>query len=565
MDLTVGSYDTKRSTADLNLPLSQTAAFRVIGLAENSGYYRYPQGVDKYGIAPSLRFGIGTGTEVTLAYSYLKTKDVTDYGQPVLMAGGNFLGVAPVSARTYYGFANYDYTDHDTQIATLTVDHKLAATISLRNTVRWSGYKRDLEATIPSLRPTDANGNPVTAATPLDLLMVTRNHDGNRSRTNDDWTLINQTELTWKFAAGGFGHTLLTGLELARERLDRWNYILDASSSSPGIQIPTAPTFLLGPDPYTPLSYTKTPNQRADSEADSASIYVQDQIELSKHWKAVLGVRWEHYDASAVTKDYTTGVPTPTGGPFGRVDRMWSTRGGLIWQPGDTQMYYVSYSTSYNPSGELGVYGANGTNLTVQTQLLEPEKNRAYEIGSEWNFFYDTRLRAALFRNEKTNARIDVDPGALNVTGLAGKQRVDGLELELAGRIRPNWDVFAAYAYMDGRIVTDPNGFQGNELIIPKNSGSLWTIYRLGGGWEIGGGPFYASSYYVNYANTVSIPSYWRWDFTAAYVQKKYEARLNLLNAFDELYYIGGYQNSGNRVLPGAPRTALFTLRYKFD
>jgi catecholate siderophore receptor len=255
----------------------------------------------------------------------------------------------------------------------------------------------------------------------------------------------------------------------------------------------------------------------------------------------------------------------PTGGPFARVDNMLSGRAGLVWQPTDTQSYYVAYGTSYNPSGELGVYGANATNLNAQTQLLDPEKNRNYELGAEWNLFEYTRLRAAFFRNEKTNARIDVDPGAINVTALAGKQRVDGLELELAGRINRNWDVFGAYAYMDGKVVTDPNGFQGRELIVPAHSGSLWSVYRLGGGWEVGGGAFAASEQFVNFANTVTIPAYWRWDAMVAYVQKKYDVRLNLLNITDETYYIGGYQNSGNRVLPGNPRTALLTLRYKFD
>ena len=32
-------------------------------------------------------------------------------------------------------------------------------------------------------------------------------------------------------------------------------------------------------------------------------------------------------------------------------------RVGLIWQPTRTQSYYVSVANSYNPSGELGVYG----------------------------------------------------------------------------------------------------------------------------------------------------------------------------------------------------------------
>jgi len=568
VELTVGSFDTKRATADLNMPMNQTTSLRVVALAEESGSYRYPQDVEKGGIAPSIRFGIGTATDITLAYYYLKTKDVTDYGQPTLFTtGAGFFGLPPVSARTYYGYANYDFTDHETQWGTFIWNQKLGQNLSLRNTFRWANYKRDLEATISTLNATDANGNPVIRTTPLDLLLVNRNHDGNRSRSNDDDTLINQTELTWKTATGSVKHTFLTGLELTREKLNRWNYILDADPATAGTQIPTTQAPFLSPNPYTALSYTKTPNQRAKSKADSVSVYLQDQLEFTKQWKAILGVRWERYDAEAVTTTIATGLPTATGGPFQRTDSMTSGRAGLIWQPTDKQSYYIAWGNSYNPSGELGVYGANSTNLNAQTQLLPPEKTVSYEVGSEWTFFEYSRLRTSIFRNEKTNARIDIDPTAVNQTALAGKQRVDGIELELSGRISPKWDVYGTYAFMNGKVVTDPNGNQGDELLIPENSGSLWTVYRLGGGWEAGGGVFAASSRPIDLANTsgARLPSYYRWDATVAYVQRKYEIRLNLFNLTDEMYYYGAYQNSPNRVLPAQPRSGQVTLKYKFD
>ena len=54
-------------------------------------------------------------------------------------------------------------------------------------------------------------------------------------------------------------------------------------------------------------------------------------------------------------------------------------------------------------------------------------------------------------------------------------------------------------------------------------------------------------------------------DATVAYVQRKYEVRANFYNIADKLYYIGGYQNAANRVLPGMPRAFALTLRYNFD
>ena len=60
------------------------------------------------------------------------------------------------------------------------------------------------------------------------------------------------------------------------------------------------------------------------------------------------------------------------------------------------------------------------------------------------------------------------------------------------------------------------------------------------------------------------MPAYTVVDLTGACVQKQYELRLNLYNVGDKLYYVGGYQNAANRVIPGQPRSASLTLRYNF-
>src|SRR5581483_12257594 len=104
---------------------------------------------------------------------------------------------------------------------------------------------------------------------------------------------ISQTELVWTPSTGNVEHTVLAGLELAREKLDRRNYQLDANALAPGVQAPTSTTPYLSPDPYTPLSYTKTPNLAARANGDTTALYVQDQLALSEQWKALAGVRWE--------------------------------------------------------------------------------------------------------------------------------------------------------------------------------------------------------------------------------------------------------------------------------
>jgi catecholate siderophore receptor len=564
--LTLGTYNQKRATADLNFRTGDSSAVRLIALAEDSDSYRYERDVRKLGFAPSLWVNVGKATDITLSYYYLNAKDITDYGQPTLFTNAlGFFGFPPVSPRKYYGFANHDYADYHTHIATLRIEHRFSNDLSLRNTLRWANYKRESESTIPSLFATDANGVPLTRSTPVDLILVNRAHDGNRARDNDDTALINQTEVVWNVSTGSVQHTVLGGIELAHEKLDRRNYILDANQTLAGTQNPTSVTPLLNPNPFTQLFYTKTPNLDAIAEADTAAVYLQDQIQFSPQWKALLGIRYEHFksDARTVQASAISGAPA---GPFSRTDDMVSGRAGLIWQPAKAQSYYISWGNSYNPSGELGTYGGTAaTQLTATNQNLDPEKNRNYEVGAQWDVLTGLQLRAALFRTEKTNARIP-DP-LTGVTVLEGKRRVDGVEFEAAGSITPKWDLYSGIAFMDGEIVRGPANVQGNTpLGVADVTGNVWTVYRLGGGWEIGGGARGQKGTWLTDTNLPgsTIPSYVVFDATVAYVQQKYEIRLNLYNLADKTYYIGGYNNSPSRVLPGEPRSASLTLRYNF-
>jgi catecholate siderophore receptor len=562
--VSLGSNGEKRVTGDLNLPIGETSAFRLNLLGEDSETYRDTVENKQIGVAPSLKFGIGTPTEVTLSYMYIETDSQTDYGQPTLWlaapAPGIFWGMPPVDLDKYYGFANHDFTEWETNVATLKIDHRFSDALSLRNTTRWANYQRDMEATIATLNTKDANGNQVTPSTPHELLLVARNHS--KSRDNDDTVLINQTELTWKLETGAVKHTVLTGLELAKEKLDRVNYTFGGTF--------TDTTPLLNPDPNTSLSYTKVPNDNNVSEAETIALYVQDQLEFSPEWKALFGVRFERYDTSVLQTDIATGaiVAGMDGIPidFNRVDEMVSGRAGIIWQPTSAQSYYVSVGNSYNPSGELGVYGGTGTNLSNgANSTVDPEENRNYEIGSQWDLASGIQVRTAIFRVEKINARM-TDPFDATQIVLAGKRRVDGVELSASGRVTPNWDIYGAMAYMDGEIVTGPTNVQGKTpLGVPEISGTAWTVYRLGGGWEIGGGAFASGSWWLDDQNRGKAPSYVRWDATVAYVQKKYDVRLNLFNVLDEVYYVGGYNNSPNRVIPGLPRSAMVSMNYRFD
>jgi outer membrane receptor for monomeric catechols len=117
-----------------------------------------------------------------------------------------------------------------------------------------------------------------------------------------------------------------------------------------------------------------------------------------------------------------------------------------MYQPTDEVSYYAAYGTSFNTSGDLYQFDPNSANTA-------PESSRNMEIGAKWELYGgDLSLRAALARTEKYNERnTDIDTNT-NSFLLSGKRHTDALEFEVAGRITPQWDVFAGIGFLKAKI-----------------------------------------------------------------------------------------------------------------
>jgi catecholate siderophore receptor len=524
---TAGSYDYERLTADVNQVVGDHSALRVNAMATDTDSFRDTVHQSRWGVAPTARFGIGTADEFSVSYYRLSENNVPDFGVPYFQ--GKPLDV-PVNR--FYGLAS-DYEVNDTDITTATYRHRFGPDTTLKTALRYASYARDLWATVPRL--------PAGTTTISDGTTINRN--GQR-RGSDERTLTGQTDLTTAFDTFGLRHQLLTGVEMAKEQADRWNYA----------GAPANPTTNVGnPNPNDPLpaGYGNTARINPNSyEARTLGVYAQDILALGAQWKLLLGARWDRLEADYVRS---------TGGDLERTDRVWSYRGGAIWQPTGTAAYYLSYGTSFNPSAELYQLDDRGANTP-------PEKSRNIEAGSKWDLLDgDLALRTAIFRSEKTNERNTDLAASVEQNLLTGKRHTDGIELEAAGRVTRNWEVFAAYAYMTAEIDA-ATGSQANTLgktplNTPHYTFSLWSTYKLGGGWKIGGGAEGAGDRFGNNTNTVEVPRYTRWDALLAYTQPKYELRANVLNLLNKDYYEGVYQG---HTVPGTKRSAQLTGELKF-
>jgi catecholate siderophore receptor len=553
--ITLGTSPTLRVTADLNQPMSETSAARISLMAQDAHSTRDEMKNKDFGAAPTASWGLGTPTHITLSALLQHNDDMADYGLPPVNGRP-----APIDRDTFFGLTD-DRTIQDVGQVSLRIKHQFDKGLTLRNQTQYVNYKIDARETGPNNMGTLVNGvyTPIpngnntgnTTSVPVSQLYAGM---GPHDRVIKDTSVYNQTDLISEFITGSVAHTMITGLEFGRD-----TYNNQASTrSDPTIRVApgVANVFFVMPlvaPSYSPMASTvvSTKGNLAEATADAVGAYVNDTMALTKQWKFVAGVRWDSYRAHITN---TISLPPSAS----QTVDFTSVRTGLLYQPTDTQSYYASYGTSFNPSLET-------LTVTSGQQGLAPEKSKTYEMGAKWDLYDgNLSLTSAIFNTEKDNARSQVSTGVYELTG---DIRVRGFEVGLAGRIRRDWQVLAGYTYLDAKIIkaSAVDGTLGKvPQNTPKNSATLWTTYNVTRAWEVGGGFTYMSDRFVNNTDIVSVPNYLRFDATVAYHQPTYDIRLNLLNLANHLNYDLLIQSDGGRSAPGIDRAALLTYTYKF-
>ena len=246
---------------------------------------------------------------------------------------------------------------------------------------------------------------------------------------------------------------------------------------------------------------------------------------------------------------------------------MTSWRGALVYKPVEQGSIYFDYGTSFNPSAE-------SLALSTATAGLPPEENETYEIGSKWDLLNKKMsLRGALYHTIKKNAR-ETDPNNTSLNVLAGQQKVDGLEIEVAGHLTDRWQIYSGYSFMKSRL-DKSNAFPkqvGSELAnVPENTFNFWTTYDLPGKldkFQVGGGGNFVDSRVANATAPAAngqlkeAPSYWVFNAMVEYhFNENIDLQLNVYNLANKYYYD---QIHPSHVVPGEGRTVTVSSKFKF-
>ncbi len=545
--LLFGTDDSRRATIDIGGParlLGDTAAVRVNAMVHESEVAdRDGARSDRWGVAPTLSLGLGTPTRLRVSYLHQSDDIRPDYGLP-WFAGRP----ARVARDNFYGFDS-DYLDTDVDVVTALFEHDFSPTLSIRNQTRYSRARRDFRIAEPVIPA----GTPAT--TPVEAITISRNVFEGYST---DSFAQNQTDLFVRFATGPFQHTLVTGLELGRERPNPV-YVTN-------VGVPT--TNLAHPERQVYSVAQSYPRLEAHTRADVIGVYVLDTIKFGEHWQAMLGARWDRFDSDYRSTGYSATGAVGATTNMQHVDELPSFRAGFVYKPVEQGTIYVSYGESFNPSAEgIESMVSSGRAVAQANLALDPEESRTYEIGVKWDVLDGAAmLSAAAFRIEKMNARVP-DPVVPGFNTLGGGQRVDGFEVEVVGRVTERWVLRAGYTYLDSEVTrTTPGGpLLGAPLTMaPKNSASLWTEYAFTTELKMGLGVVNLSSRLAQNTPTSYLvaPGYTTVDAMAKYALTDHiSLQLNVSNLTDEYYFD---QLHPFHVIPGPGRTALLSMQLRY-
>ncbi len=614
----VGTDDYYRATVDLNKRVSDMVAFRLNAMwHRNDVPGRDVEDYKRWGVAPSITLGVDGPTRLTLQYNHQEDDNIPQYGVPYYL--GN--GLPGVDRSDYFGYRNFDKQKINVDQLTGIFEHDFSDAVSIRNLARWQDSRQLTQVSPPqgtyclaetNRTPTGGactvnlgtTAAPINAPLPAGYYYAT----GPRGNTRDtrNQLLFDQLDLRAVANTGAVEHTIVLGGAVTWESYDLYTGnslrnpdgtaafarypLINIANPNDVVVGPASSFFTYGSNVYTgPVNFT--PGSHTASEQTNVAGYLFDTMKLGK-FELSAGGRVErnvgtNFTDTIATSGAALGTVTGRSVVARSADTLFSYRVGLNYKPVEAVSLYVAYGNSQTPSKNSvnGSCTAETPGVVTATCNINPESAKNYEVGAKAELFNGgLLLTASAFRNERDKyAVVSGDPTVPNQQ-LDGRSRVDGIALGASGAITPEWTITANYTYLDAELlqsvsdnclanpgtgtctntVANPNPGADQALpATPKNSGSLFTTYRLPFGLTLGYGFTYQGSFLLS-AATPTAAAIRSDDFLIHQGYLSYEftpnlsAQVNVKNIGDKLYYTR-IRNNG-WATPGDARSAVLTI-----
>jgi iron complex outermembrane receptor protein len=520
--------------ADFTGPIDPARKFlyRFVASYDDANDFRaFAENKDLY-IVPSISWLGWDGAVVNLEFEYRRTRTALDSG--LVAPNNDITRVAPIDVR-YQEPA--DYLNEDGKTATLSL--KKAFSRGLTWTLNWrSVWHGD-----------DTNGFENVGVSGLTTVTRRDRHQVNQRRYHYlDTTLLKSV------VTGSIRHKLLFGLNGGYELTD-FDRLQFAIGSSLNVNLY---------DPiYGARGLPARPNTHRYTPAWTWAGYVNDQIDLSRRWKALVGLRYDRRDSqerelriNPSVKDKNSQAVLPLAGLVFEPSRMWSL--------------YGSFATSFTPPPP-GAIDAQGNNP------FTPEHARQFEGGVKASL-NDGRGEATLSWFDITKNDVLITLVAQAINDQIGQERSRGVEATFTERILNNWQVISGYAFTNSAVTKDSDPVRVGSRIpnAARHAANLWTRYDINDGALLGLGFGLGLVYTGDRAGTIRastsklpvlrLPNYLRTDLGIYWVASRYEVTALIVNLLDTQYYESnlGTGTTGFNIRPGSPRAATVSMRLRF-
>lgn len=539
--ITGGSFDRIQGGLDIGGPVGNDGKlfFRLTGLVRNSNTQVQHAHLDRYFIAPSVTWRLGSDTTLTLLSHY--QRDDTGNSLMFLPPEGSLLPNpnGRISTRTFHGEPGYDRYTRDQYSVGYALDHRFNDSWSFQQNLRYADVKSNYPNIFSLGFALDENGDPIDSRTLDRVAALYKDNAG---------TFTMDSRMHGKFDTGPVKHNLLVGIDYrhmsGRNRRGFSDDFLFIDAFNP----------VYGQDFARPtISFLR------NQSIDQIGLYAQNQMKYDR-LLLTLGVRSDWANTSTQDNRLLTGATSQTK----QDDRAFTYRTGLTYLFDNGIAPYASYAESFQPS----------PGATFDGDPLKPTTGRQYEVGVKYKpINYNALFSVAAYHLKQRDVLTpDLAPGHTGFSVQTGEVRVRGIEAEVKANPIDGLNLIGAYSFADSNVSksNDPDELGNRLALTPRHQVSAWADYTFYGGALAGlglaGGVRHIGSNFGDIINSAKAPSYTLFDAAVRYDMRHLHPRLrgaqlsvNMNNIFDNVYISTcGFGSC----YYGLRRTVLATLRY---
>jgi len=535
-----GNYGLNRLTADVNVPLNESASFRVNTAYQSNNNFQDAGGRNSFFIAPSFKFQASERLSFLINTEFLNSNAVN---APMIFLNRSnpltFNSIDPFERNYERSFTGNELSINNSSYALQAqAFYKLSnswtsQTVVSRSSTKSDGYYHYLfdASDGDSFNRFIADLNSQTIATDIQQNFIGNFQLGSMKNK----VIIGADYFDRDILNGGTGYVANGVVKLS-------------DGSDTGILTQA------GVDDLLKDSFQG--NIIGNTRVISA--YVSDVIELTSQLSVMASVRVDNFknESWGAGSEETTQTAV-------------SPKFGVVYQPiKDKVSVFGNYMNGFSNVAPATVMDVDGSNPRVK--VFEPENANQYEFGVKTNLYQDKISATASYYNITVKNRVMTDPNNVNNSIQGGEVVSKGFEVSVIASPVEGLSLIAGYSKNDAEVTQDypESGYLGlrPEEAGPDQLVNFWASYNFSSGalkgFGLGFGGNAASEYLtLNRSNigTFALPSYQVFNASLSYTGSQYFLALKVNNLTDQKYYSGW-----STVTPQNLRNVSLSLNYRF-